>query len=278
MLLVNTSLPAPVYSDLSCTYGSGLTPAEDQWIVIFQYHYMKNDSSSGIMKENMFPVGLAYGFTNSFSLMVLESIIEGNMNSGSGSMNTDEGMSHGISYDDPLLIGKYKLYRINRHSYTFGIAFSLGVEIPAGNYSESTDTMNILPGLSLTGRYGNLKSDFNVTYKWKYVSLMHSNSHGNPADELNMTMTAYYQVPFGPLSSFSIAPVIELSMVDIRGNAWDGHRRYVVSETDVYTGYGIKFSSYHFILDFLVRVPIHTRGDNVNRDDLFILAGSSFMF
>ncbi len=126
------------------SFDAGLTPPDDRWILRTQVRYMqRNDDPSPMGREMsmlMFPVVLAYGLRPDLTIMVRQSVISREM-----SMTGNSEKNSGLG--DLFILAKYRAYRLNTPDYTFGIAPTLGLEIPSGIKTFSSETWDLNAGL-----------------------------------------------------------------------------------------------------------------------------------
>lgn len=116
---------------------AGLTPAQDRWMLRTQVRYMHRSEDPSPMGREMssfaFPVVLAYGFKPNLTLVVRQIVMHREMSM----MSTTE-RSTGLG--DLFVLAKYKAYRRNTSRYTLGIAPTLGLQLPTGDDSFTSET------------------------------------------------------------------------------------------------------------------------------------------
>ncbi|MDP6909840.1 MAG: transporter, partial [Flavobacteriales bacterium] len=198
---------------------AGLTPSEDRWIFRTQLRYMERNDDPGPMDRQMeryvWNNVLAYGLKRNLTLIVRQPIIRQEMSMvGSTRRNTGRG--------DLFLAAKYGIYRRNTADYTFGIAGTLGLELPTGEDAFSSDTWDLKPGVYMSVRNREWASDLSVTYLWN--GIFGENSAGiNPGEELSLDWALARQFSLGGSAEKSLSPVVELSYRDISSNRRNGN-------------------------------------------------------
>ncbi|UCG59615.1 MAG: transporter [Phycisphaerales bacterium] len=254
---------------------AGLTPAEDRWILRSQVRYMRRNNDPTPMDRRMnmyaFPAVVAYGLRPDFTLMVRQVVKHMDM-SMAGSRSRTTGL------DDLFILGKYKLYRRNTPQYTFGIATTLGLEIPTGTNSFSSGTWDAQPGLYTSWRSGPWAADFNVAYSWNGFA-DRDESGVNPGDELSLDWALAYQLSIGDNARVTLAPVLELSYRNISSDRQGGLDVANTGESVLYLSPGAKLTVSSFILEALLQIPVwqDQQGLQLDRNLGFIL-GSRYMF
>lgn len=231
---------------------AGLTPAQDRWIVRTQLRYMsRGDDPTGAGREmemyNM-PVVLAYGYRPDLTLLVRQGIGHTRMSAGGKTMS-DTGLG------DLFVLGKYRLYRRNTPEYTFGIAPTLGLELPTGEDGFTSETWDLQPGLFTSWRSGPWASDLSVSYKWNGVS--HGNDAGvNPGDELSLDLALAHQFSIGSTADTSITPVLEFSYRHLSSDHSSGRDLANTGESLFFISPGVKYTKSSIILETLVQIPV----------------------
>jgi len=254
---------------------AGLTPAEDRWILRTQMRYMQSKDDPTPMDREMdmyaFPVVLAYGFRPDLTLMVKQVTRYRKMTM-AGSVDRDTGL------DDLYVLGKYRLYRRNTRQYTFGIAPTLGLELPTGNDDFTSDTWDLEPGLFASWRSGPWASDFNLAYKWNGFA-DDGRAGLNPGDELSIDLALAHQLSVGESSDTSIAPVLEFSYRHISPDDQSGHDVSNTGESLFFISPGVKFTRLSFILEALVQIPTSQDQKGLQlKQGTRLIVGARFMF
>jgi hypothetical protein len=223
------------------------------------------------MSRLAFPVVLAYGFRPNLTLMVRQIVMHREMSM----MSTTE-RSTGLG--DLFVLAKYKAYRRNTSRYTLGIAPTIGLQLPTGDDSFTSETWDLNAGLYVSGRSGPWAKDFNIAYTWNGVAGQ-GKDDVMPGDELSLDWAVAHQVSIGERASLALAPVLELSYANIRPDRTDGQDLSNTGESVLYLSPGGKCSMSWLILEALVRIPVwqDQRGSQLKRD-VGMLIGSRLMF
>ena len=189
---------------------------------------------------------------------------------GSSSKNTGLG--------DLFVLGKYKIYRRNTPEYTFGIASTLGLELPTGADSFTSKTWDLTPGLYLSWRSGPWATDFTTAYSWNGFADRGKNDI-DPGDEVSLNWAFAYQFSIGGKADASLAPVLEFSYKNIWPDQLERQDVSNTGESVLYLSPGIKFSTSSLILEALLQVPVwqDQEGSQLERD-VGMLVGVRFMF
>lgn len=270
LALVSTSANAAGIS-----VDAGLTPPEDRWIFRTQMRYMRRKNDPTPMDRKMstyaFPIVLAYGLRPDLTLMVRQTAKREKM-SMAGSSNKNTGLG------DLFVLGKYKLYRRNTPRYTFGIASTLGLELPTGADSFTSETWDLQPGLYTSWRSGPWATDFNIAYTWNGFADRGKNEI-NPGNELSLDWALAYQFSIGEKARVSLAPVVELSYKNIRPDRLSGHSVSNTGESVLYVSPGIKLTVSSFILEVLLKIPVdQTQNGSLLERGTGLIVGMRYMF
>ncbi len=257
------------------SFDAGLTPPEDRWILRTQVRYMqKNDDPLPMNREMstfMFPVVLAYGFRPDLTIMLRQSVISQEM-SMTGTTEKNSGLG------DLFILAKYRAYRLNTPDYTLGIAPTLGLELPTGGDTFTSETWDVNAGLYTSWRSGPWAADSNIAYMWN--GFAGSGKNGvDSGDELSLNMAFAHQFSIGKKARASIAPVLELNYKHIRVDKLNGHEVLNTGETVMHFSPGAKFTTSSLILEVLLQNPVyqHQIGKQLERD-LGVIIGSRFLF
>jgi hypothetical protein len=254
---------------------AGLTPPEDRWILRTQLRYMqrKDDPTAMDRETDMYavPIVLAYGLRPDLTLMVRQAVRHRKM-SMSGSTSRDSG------FGDFFVLGKYRLYRRNTREYTFGIAPTLGLELPTGDDDFSSETWDLEPGLFTSWRSGPWASDFNIAYRWNGFADRGKNGL-NPSDELSIDLAFAHQFSIGEKADTSFAPVFECSYRHASPDRLSGHDVSDTGESLFFLSPGLKFTKSSLILEALLQIPVwqDQEGSQLEQGIRFIV-GARFMF
>ncbi len=269
-VLVSTSLNAAGIS-----VDAGLTPAEDRWILRTQLRYMKRDDDSTSMdrKMNKYILNtiLAYGLRRNLTLMLKQPAVH-------QEMSMADSTSKDTGFADLSLIAKYGIYRRNTPEYTFGVATTLGFELPTGADAFTSETWDIRPGLYTSWRSGPWATDFNIAYAWNGFA-DESTGGINPGDELSLDWALAHQFSIGEKARVSFAPVLELSYKNIWPDQLRGDNVANTGDFVLYLSPGIKFTKSSFILEALLQIPVwqEQKGSQLKRG-IGGLVGTRFMF
>lgn len=254
---------------------AGLTPAEDRWILRNQGTYMRRKNDPTLMHRRMsiyaFKTVLAYGIKPDLTLMARQTAKYRKM-SMPGGVTRDAGLG------DLLLMGKYEILRKNTRDSTFGIASTLGLELPTGAEAFTSDTWDIKPGLYTSWRSGPWATDFSAAYKWNGFADRGSGGV-NPGNELSLDWAIAYQISIGDKADTSLTPVLELSYVNIWPDQLRGHDVTNTGEHVLYISPGLKFTKSSFIVEVLLQIPVNQsqRGTQLERGPRLLL-GTRWMF
>ena len=231
---------------------AGLTPAANRIMFRTQMRYMERDnkliSMSRDMKMYMFPVVVAYGLRPDWTVMVRQAFMRSEMTMmGQTTTNSDLG--------DLLLLSKYRLTRINKPNYTFGIAPTLGLEIPTGQDNFTSNSYDLRFGSYFSGRLRSLGMDLNITYIWNGMALT-NDTNTDPGDEFAVEAAMAYQLSFGSDANFSVAPVLESSYQKISSDSENGITVANTGESVFLLSPGIKITRASFIFESLIQFPV----------------------
>lgn len=230
---------------------AGLTPAEDRWILRSQVRYMsRGDEPGGKTEQFVFPVVVAYGVRSNVTLVVRQALIR-RERTGVGTSSTETGLG------DTYVFAKYKAYRLNSRRFTFGVAPTLGVELPTGQSALSSNTWDVKAGLYASARTQTWSSDVNIAYAWNGVV---DEGVAVPGDELTFDTAVAYQFSIGGSGRVTASPVLELSYLKVWPSRIGGDVAPNTGESVLYLSPGAKISTSAIIVEGLVRVPV--------RDDL----------
>ena len=231
---------------------AGLTPPEDRWIVRNQFRFMQREDDPTSMdrevEKYVFPFVVAYGFKPELTFMARQKFINKNMSMG-GSTSRDSGL------DDLFLLAKYKLFRRNTRDYTFGMASTIGLELPTGEDEFSSETWDLEPGLFASWRSGPWASDFRAAYKWNGFADKGKNGL-DPGDKFSVDLAFAHQFSINGNPDISIAPVLEFNYEHFLSDRLDGDAVPNTGESVLFISPGIKFTKSSFILEALVQFPV----------------------
>lgn len=231
---------------------AGLTPAENRWILRSQIRYMERgnypNEPGRQMQSFMFPVVVAYGVRPNLTVMVRQALRRTEMEM-HGRSSTSTGFS------DFFLLGKYRLYRVNTPAYTFGLAPTVGLEIPSGEDGFTSDTWDLRFGCFASGRVRSWGLDLNAAYLWNGMAGTDAGTT-DPGDEITIEAALAYQMSLASDASLALAPVIESTFLKALSDSRDGQTVDNTGESVLLISPGIKFTWSSFIVEGLVQVPI----------------------
>lgn len=247
---------------------AGLTPAEDRWIVRFQYRQMGMTSGMHQMDSDVLMGVLAYGISRDVTLMVKQMNLHRTMHM-AGMQESSTGWS------DFTILSKFGLYRKNTRTMILAVAPTVAVKLPSGSAEFTSDTWDLQLGLYGSWRSGRLGSDLNVSYAWTGFTGA-SSSGTNPGNETGLDAAFSYQFSMGNSGNLSIAPVLEFtyrhtSSDQVNGSdSGNGGSVFFISP-------GVKTTWNSFILEFLVQFPVDQNYAGTDLDHRS-LAGIRYMF
>jgi len=238
---------------------AGLTPAEDRWILRAQVRYMsRGDEPGGKMQQLMFPVVLAYGVRSNVTIVARQAMIR-RERSMPGNSSKDTG------FGDTYAFIKYKAFRSNSRTLTFGVAPTLGLEFPTGQSGFTSDTWDLRAGVYASTRTRTWSSDLNIAYARNDIF---DEVEVAPGDEVSVDVAAAYQFVIDDLGEVTASPVVEFSYLRVwPDRASDGDAPNT-GESVVYVSPGAKLSTPSIILEGLIRIPVrdHLVGSQPERN------------
>ncbi len=178
---------------------AGLTPAQNRIIVRSQFRSMSMSNDMMTTRTQMFPVVFAYGLRPGITVMAR------NMYVRSLSGNNEE-IKRG--FNDPFLLAKFRLYRINTANYVFGIAPHIASNIPVGNALISNRTWSPELGLNISFRPRFFSFDFSASYVINDIASKMTPVEG---DIFNWNSALAAIVPLNENASTVLAPVAEIN-------------------------------------------------------------------
>lgn len=252
VLIAANIILADIVAAVGISIDAGLTPAEKRWIFRSQVRFMRrhNDPTPAQreMKSYMFPVVVVYGLRSDLSVMVRQAIKRTEMTM-TGQSSSNSGLT------DLLVLGKYKLARVNTKTYTFGIAPTLGLELPIGQENFTSNSWDLHMGGLVSGRMGPFGLDLNVVYIWNGMAKT-GRADRDLGNELAVESALAYQFGLGPGGNFSLAPVIEFSYQNISADTKDGNPMANTGESVLLLSPGFKVTWSSFILEGLMQFPL----------------------
>ena len=251
-LIVTNIISAGSVSATGISIDAGLTPAQNRWIFRSQMRFMQRGNDPGPalreMNSHMFPVVVAYGLRSDLAIMVRqalkrnEMIMQGQISSNTG-------------FTDLLVLFKYRLARINTSTHIFGIAPTLGLEIPSGNENFTSNSWDLHMGCFVSGRTRSWGVDLNATYVWTGMAKT-GRTDRDLGNEFSVESALSYQVGLGSNAEFALAPVIESSFQRISSDSKDGIIIANTGESVFLVSPGIKVTWSSIILEGLIQFPL----------------------
>jgi len=255
---------------------AGLTPPEDRWIFrsLMRYTTRRDDPTGMGRHTSMYewPAVVAYGMTSDFSMMLRYSLLHRDMDMMGGVNDKDTGTG------DLFAMGKYKLFRQNTPDYTVGLAGTLGFEFPVGRGSFSSETYDIMPGLYGSFRREAFAADMQIAYKWNGFADRGEDGL-NPGNMFRIDCAAAYQFDLDEDASTTIAPVLELSYINVAPDRKHDRNLANTGENVIYLSPGFKYTQENFIFEALLQIPVwqDQKGTLLERGVAFIV-GTRIMF
>jgi len=254
---------------------AGITPAEDRWILRTQVRQMQRINDPTVMEREMtryvFPIVVAYGLRSNVTLMLRQTALHQEM-----SMMGDSEKKTGMG--DLFVLVKYKAYRLNTASYTLAIAPTVGLELPTGSDSFTSDTWNLNTGLYFSCRSGPWAADMNIAYAWRGFA-DDDNDGVDPGDQLSLDCAFAHQFSIGEKASTSMAPVLELSYKKTQTDRWHGQKILNSGESVLQLSPGVKVTISSTIIEALVQVPAWQDQEGLQLEQgIVLLIGTRFMF
>ena len=226
---------------------AGLTPPQGRWILRAQARHMQRSDGTAEMSMYKFPVVLAYGVRSDVTIMVRQIVSRRSMSMGTNT-TTESG------FDDLYVLAKYKAYRRNTRSYTFGIAPTLALGMPTGSDEFSSDTWDIATGLYFSWRSGVWSADLSGAYRWNGVA-ERDRAVAVPGDVFSLDAALSYQHSIGGSAFASLIPVLEMNLENAQSSRAGGEGVPDTGGSALYISPGLKYATPSVILEALVRVP-----------------------
>jgi hypothetical protein len=176
---------------------AGLTPAQDRWIVRSQLRVLNMKNGTMESKVLNVPLVVAYGLTSNVAVMFRQNYI---------SKSSGNGINRN-GFNDPFLMVKVKLWRINAKNYTFGLAPSIGTNFPIGNSQISALKWNPELGLNASFRPPYWSFDMNLKRIFRSFSLNDFDIQ-NKVEQFNVAISRQFYLT--EESIFALVPVLEL--------------------------------------------------------------------
>ena len=268
-LFVANAIMAGLVSAAGISIDAGLTPAENRWIFRSQMRFMQrdNDPTPALreMKSYMFPVVVAYGLRSDLAIMIRQAYRRNEIKM-QGQSFSNTGLT------DLLVMGKYRLVRVNTPIYTLGISPTLGLEIPSGNNNFTSNSWDLYMGCFVSVRSRSWGIDLNATYVWNGMAKTGS-ADRDLGDEFSVESALAYQFGLGAKANFALAPVIEFSYQRISSDTKDGNTLTNTGETVLLLSPGIKVTRSSIILESLMQFPLwqNQNGQQTERAPSFLV-------
>jgi len=210
---------------------AGLTPAQDRWIFRTQYRAMGMENSMMKMNTQMVPVVLGYGITSGVSIMARAMYMR-------RSFSNSEIVNSGVN--DFYLLSKFRLFRRNTATYSFGIAPFVASNIPMGSKDVSNRTWNPEIGLNFSFRPRFFSVDLSTRYIFHDVLEKLTTEHN---DRYAIDLAFSGKIPINATSSQVISPVVEFN--------------HSSSNNLLFISPGASFLSSSFGIEALYQIPVH---------------------
>jgi hypothetical protein len=253
---------------------AGLTPAEDRWIFRLQTRFMERETSfsSNINYMQVYSVNavVAYGIMRDLTLIVrsIHQFTETMMGENKSSFN---------GFGDLTFITKYSFYRINKPDYTFGLAGTIGIDVPVGNEPITSETWNLHLGLFSSLRQNFNSFDFNVSYLFNGL-----NTRGNiiiPGNKLSLDLAYTRQIIIGTGSDITFAPVLELKFINTKTDVINDNNLKNNGESVLFLAPGFKITISSIIFESLVLFPVWQEQEkNKMQFNIMGLIGIRYMY
>lgn len=250
---------------------NGLTPPLDRWIIRAQVRFLGRKSSDQPngqeINNTVVPLVVVYGLRPNLTLLLRQTV-----------MYRESGTVEDSGLGDLFLMAKFKVIRINIQHYTFGLAATLGLELPSGNSPFTSDTWNLNPGFFITFRHGVWSEDLSTVYSLNGFA-GEADSGIEPGDRLNLDYAVSRQFALNNDFTISLAPVVELSYSKTFTSNLAGYRLPNSGESLLFISPGIKLIIGSFILEALVQTPVwqHQNGNLPERKKT-VLLGTRLLF
>ncbi len=230
---------------------AGLTPAANRWIFKTQFRLMQRDNHPTMNQEmtmQMYPVVIAYGLKSNIALMVRQAFVEKEMTMMGKTTNSS-------GFGDLLFMAKYRLVRVNKPTYTFGIAPTIGIELPTGNDAFSSNGYDLRFGTYFSGRRRRLSMDVNMLYIVNGIK-KESDVSTEIGNEFSMVSALGYQISMGSDGNFSFTPVIESSYLKTWHDTNNGINLVNTGESLFLLSPGFKITKSSIIFESLFQIPV----------------------
>ena len=253
---------------------AGLTPSEDRWILRFQTRYMERENRTSLntnyMKSYSVNGVVAYGIRRDLTLIIRNrhQFQDMKMNEHKSSFN---------GFGDLTLITKYAFYRINNPDYIFGLAGTIGIDVPVGHELITSETWNLHFGLFSSLKHNFDSFDFNISYSFNGLTKRDDNIR--PGNQLSLDLAYTRQIIIGTGSDITFAPVLELKFINTKPDEINDNNLKNNGESLLFLSPGFKITISSIIFESLVLFPVwQEQGNNQMRFNIMGLIGIRYMY
>lgn len=230
---------------------AGLTPSEDRWILRTQVRSMlRNDGGTPGNRTAtlMYPVIVAYGLRHDWMIMARQAIVHRRLISAAGKTRK-------TGLGDLFILTKHLVYRKNSRIHTFGVSPVLGLELPTGGRSFTSNSWDPRVGLYLSGRGRRWATDMNLSYIANGL-LGDSKGDINPGDESSVIWAFAYWFKPRFQRRVALAPVLEVSYRHLSPNRMGGSDLVDTGESAWTVSPGFKIVVSSMFLEGLIQLPL----------------------
>jgi hypothetical protein len=242
---------------------AGLTPGQDRWLLRIQYRYMQEYNSSMEVKNQIFPLILAYGVTSKFSILMRMMYVN--------RLVEQDSRIYKNGFSDPAILLKFKVYRKNTADFVFGFALYCATNIPAGSSELSYQVWNPEIGLSFSFRPRYLSFDFTSSYtRIDLTEKMEVRLN----DRVSLNIAVSSMIPLNH-SEFAISPVLEFTY----NRELDYSTRDDKTLENLFISPGFTFIRSSWILELLFQTPVmQQKNPQAIRSKSRVITGIRYMF
>jgi hypothetical protein len=244
---------------------AGLTPAYKRLMFRSQFRYMVRNNhpimANMEMKMSIFPNIVAYGLRPDLTLISRLAIMKREMN------NVSE-----TGFGDIMIMGKYKLYRLNKPSYVVGIAPTIGVEVPFGSDKFTSNSFDVRLGTLFSLRRKMWAADLNLIYLINGVFLTSGNEI-NPGNEFVVQSALAYRISSDSNAELLFSPLLEMTYMNVSPKADNSDDIANTGESLFLISPGIKVNYRSMVFEVLIQIPAwqSQKGFQTERDISYIL-------
>lgn len=240
---------------------SGLTPAQNRWILRTQYRRMEMYNSMMTTKNQMMPFVIAYGLTSNFTLMARGMYVY-------KSISTEDTNIKG--FNDFYFLSKFKLYRKNTANYVFGIAPFIASNIPVGSKKISDRVWSPEVGINVSYRPRFWAFDFTLSY----VFSDGIGKEGNDIFEMNTALSSV--IPFKNKANIAISPVLEFNFK----NEFNFKDITAAKAEILFLSPGISYIYSSLVIEALVQFPVYQKIESSKfmKQNTRLIIGIKYMF